>query len=216
MVTDLSKFMYRNRRAGRPWCVLLLAAALSVAWVPVKADGKASAVAPRGAKPIPPVGVVDARHAGTAAQLYFSRGVPGRQLSYFRLSDPSATTAQCCLSTKGRPALDLEVPNLAAAEQQATVRTAAVLGHDAEAGFIGVAFGGAGATAQRLSPHQVRIGWAREKLTLDVFHCVSSEGMHVRVAENGTGRELAHYYVPLGADVEADCTPDLMPVRPRR
>jgi hypothetical protein len=211
MVIDLCKFMCRNRRTGRPLRVLLLVATLCAEWVPVKAGGEASAASPRGAKPIPPVGVADARQAGTAAQLYFSRGVPGPRLSYFRLSDPSATTAQCCLSTQGRPVPDLDVPNLTAAEQQETMRIAAVLDHDAAASFIGVAFDGTGATAQRLSPHQVRIKWAGQKLALDVFHCVSSEGMHVRVAEIGAGGELAHYYVPLGLDVEADCTPDLMP-----
>jgi len=196
---------------GRRVRMLLLVATLCAVWVPVKAGGEASAAAPRGAKPLPLVGVADARQAGTAAQLYFSRSVPGLRLSYFRLSDPSATSAQCCLSTKGRPVLDLDVPNLTAAEQQETVRIAAVLDHDAEASFIGVAFAGVGATAQRLSPHQVRIEWAGQKLALDVFHCVSSEGMHVRVAESGAGSELAHYYVPLGYDVEADCTPHLMP-----
>ncbi len=211
MVTDPCKVTRRNRRTGRPWRVLLLAATLCAAGVPVNAGGEASVAAPRGAKPIPPIGVADARQAGAAAQLYFSRSVPGRRLSYFRLSDPSATTAQCCLRTQGRPVPDLDVANLAAAQQQETMRIAAVLDHDAAAGFIGVAFDGAGATAQRLSPHQVRIGWAREKLAVDVFHCVSSEGMHVRVVVNGTGSELAHYYVPLGYDVEADCTPVLMP-----
>lgn len=62
-------------------------------------------------------------------------------------------------------------------------------------------------------PHQVRMGWATENLVLDVFHCVSSEGLHVRIAEDSTGSELAHYYVPLGAEVDADCTPELMPGR---
>jgi hypothetical protein len=213
MVTDPCKFMCRNRSADRPWSVLLLAAMLSAAWVPVKADGQASAAAIPGAKPIPPIGVVDARHAGTGAKLYFSRGVPGRRLSYFRLSDPSATAAQCCLSTKGRPVSDLGVPRLAAGKQRASMRISAVLEHDAEVGFIGLAFDGAGAAVQRLSLHHVRIEWAGEKLALDVFHCVSSEGMHVRVADTRTGSELAHYYVPLGAEVDADCTPDLMPGR---
>jgi len=193
--------------------VLLLVATLSAAWVPVRADGAAGAAAARGTRPVPLVGVVDARHAGTAAQLYFSRSVPMRRWSYFRLSDLSATAAQCCLSPKGRPASDPGVPSLAAGAQRATVRMAALLSHDAEAGFIGLVFDGTGAAARRLSPHQVRVEWAREKLVLDVFHCVSSEGMHVRVAEGGTGSELAHYYVPLGADVDADCTPDLMPGR---
>lgn len=209
MATDPCKFTGRNRRTGRPWHVLVLVATLSVAWVSVKADGQASAAATPGARPIPPVGVVDARHAGTAAQIYFSRRMPGRRLSYFRLSDPSAAAAQCCLSTKGRAASELGVLRLAAGKQRATVRVPAVLDHNAEAGFIGLTFDGAGAIAQRLSPHQVRIGWAREKLVLDVYHCVSGEGMHVRVAENSTGSELAHYYVPLGAEVDADCTPDM-------
>jgi hypothetical protein len=74
-----------------------------------------------------------------------------------------------------------------------------------------LAFNGTGATVQRLSPHQVRVEWASEKLALDVFHCVSRESMHVRVAESGTGSELAHYYVPLVAEVDPDCTPGLMP-----
>jgi hypothetical protein len=213
MVTDPCQFTRRKQLAGRPWCVLLLVATLSAAWMSAQADGAASAAAAPGMRPVPPVGVVDARHAGAAAQLYFSRSVPMRRLSYFRLSDPTATAAQCCLSPKGRPVSDPGVPSLAAGAQQATVRMAAVLSQGMEVGFIGLAFDGAGAVAQRLSVHQVRVEWARKKLALDVFHCVSSEGMHVRVAESSTGGELAHYYVPLGADVDADCTPDLMPGR---
>jgi hypothetical protein len=40
------------------------------------------------------VGIVDARHAGKAAHLYFGGAVPARRLSYFRLSDPAATASR--------------------------------------------------------------------------------------------------------------------------
>lgn len=217
MVIDPCRMPRRIQLTGRVRHVLVLVATLSTtAWVPVRADGAASAAAAPGARPVPLVGVVDARHSGTAARIYYSRSVPMRRLSYFRLSDVSATSAQCCVSPKGRPVSDPGVPSLAAGAPRATVRMAASLSHAVEAGFIGVVFDSTGAIAQRISPHQVRIEWAREKLALDVFHCVSSEGMHVRVApaaEGSTGNELAHYYVPLGADVDADCTPDVMPGR---
>ena len=216
MVIDRCRMTRRNRATGRPgrrWYALLLVASLSAACISVRADGAASAASARATKPVPVLGVVDARHAGTAVQLYFNRSVPMRRLSYFRLSDPSATAAQCCVSPKGRPVSDPGVPSLVAGAQRATVRLAASLSHDAETGFVGFAFDGTGAIARRLSPHRVRVEWDSEKLALDVFHCVASEGMHVRVADGRTGSELAHYYVPLGADVDADCTPELIPGR---
>lgn len=159
------------------------------------------------------VGIVDARHAGTAAHLYFGGAVPTDRLSYLRLSDPAAAASQCCVAAYGPTAVNNTVLRQAEKENLGTLQAPATLAPGSDTGFIGIAFEAQGAAAERLSPYHVRVAWPRRKQSLDAFHCLSSEGMHVRVVDTATGVEVVRYYVALGTEVDADCTDALMPMR---
>lgn len=203
-----------HNRAAQGRFVLAGLAVLALMWAGMAwADGDPHAGTARKQPTAAKVGIVDARHAGKAAHLYFSLAVPARRLSYFRLSDPAATASQCCVAANGRTVANNTVLRRAESGNIGTRRAPATLAPGSDEGFIGIAFEAQGVAAERLSPHHVRVAWPQRKQSLDAFHCLSSEGLHVRVADTATGAEVVRYYVPLGSEVDADCTDALMPMR---
>lgn len=63
-------------------------------------------------------------------------------------------------------------------------------------------------TVKHISSHRILLRWPDSRQQVRVDHCLAAEGLHVKIAENtGAGRwkPAAHYYLPLGADVQPDC-----------
>jgi hypothetical protein len=154
-------------------------------------------------------GIVDARHGGRAVKLTVSQPARGKQLTYLNLSQPEATQAACCIATGKR---------LSKAQAGREV-WAGTLSRRAANGFFGIALVRAPQRIERTSPNEIVLSWRATRTvsaaaSVRVIHCVSSEGFNVRVVDaskGAAGTELNRYYVPLGMDVEPDCTPALMP-----
>jgi hypothetical protein len=83
----------------------------------------------------------------------------------------------------------------------------------AEFGFVGLVFAsGTQAKIKRLNSRELilqRSTRSGHLPPLYVRHCLSQEGLHVWLAgarySNPYGSQSTHYYLPLGADVQADC-----------
>ena len=189
--------------------LLLRAAILSGLTALFATSTVAKETIPRSAEGI--VGIVDARHGGRAVKLNVSQPVREKQLRYLNLSQVEPTQSSCCVTIGKRTAKG---------EAGSEVR-AGTLSRRASLGFFGVVFATAPSHIERTSPNEVLLSWRASgadaaSSSVRLIHCVSAEGLNVRVLKRagGTeGAELRRYYVPLGMDVEPDCTPALMPLR---
>ena len=157
------------------------------------------------------VGVIDARHGGRTVKLNLSQSVWPKQLRYFSVSQTERTQSSCCVTIGKR----------ATKAQDGSEVRAGLLSRRAPEGFFGVVFVNAPSQIERTSPNEVRLSWHASRapataVSVRVIHCVSAEGLNVRVlkqTDGADGTELHRYYVPLGMDIEPDCTPALMPPR---
>lgn len=154
------------------------------------------------------VGIIDARHGGRAVKLNLSQPVRAKQLRYLNVSQIERTQASCCVTLSKRTAQ---------AQDGSEVR-AGVLSRRAAEGFFGVVFVNAPIQIERTSANEIELSWRASRAdatpaSVRVIHCLSTEGLNLRVLQRSDGAELRRYYVPLGMDVEPDCTPALMPPR---
>lgn len=155
------------------------------------------------------VGVLDARHGGRAVKLNLRQPVSAKQLRYLNVAKIDSPQSSCCVSV-GRRA--------STAQDGSEVRSG-MLSRRAREGFFGVLFVNAPNQIERTSPNEVLLSWRATRAvradatptSVQVIHCLSSEGLKVRVLNRSDGAELHRYYVPLGMEVEPDCTAALMP-----
>ncbi|MFI8619232.1 hypothetical protein ACIGHN_27415 [Acidovorax sp. NPDC077693] len=130
------------------------------------------------------VGIVDARRPD-APRLVLGQVQPeGEALHYLRLSPPVGNKPECCVQV-GIAAQDASILRyrgedaLPADEHDAKFRK---LPNDA---FVGVLLS-KNSVVSRTSAHQVVLQWSDRQARVRVDHCLSSEGMHVKIAESDT------------------------------
>ena len=184
----------------RAWVVCAL-----VGWA-----GMAAAPAAAGSDPV--VGIVDMKRP-KAGRLHLPASAPRTtQLHFLRLSEPAAGAIECCLRVRaGAPNTGV---SLTVEGREVTLRSARVrLSRPVEEGFIGLALGGVNPRARRVSAHEVELAWPGTQQRVKVFHCLTGEALQVWAVDAASEREVGRYSVPLGMDVEADCSESIMPAR---
>lgn len=208
--------MVTERRHPTPARARHLLLALALACGGAHAKGPAPAHA--GAAPAPPlserVGIVDAR-SPDAARIATAPGAKGgaadAELRYLRLSPPPGKAAECCIQPQApTPTQEASILRYDGDDAQPAGEREARFTQPPGDGFVGLAVHGKPAVT-RASSNRVFLQWPDHKGSVRVDHCLSTEGLHVKIADSvGPGRwkPAAHYYLPLGADVPPDCPAD--------
>ncbi len=173
------------------------------------------------AAPAPPsarVGIVDARMPdaarvalpgmGPSAEAVPGNAAPPHELRFLRLSPPAGQATECCI--RPQAPVDPQETSLLryqGADAEPAAEREARFTHLPGDGFVGLAVQGK-PTVKRASSHRLLLRWPDSRQQVRVDHCLAAEGLHVKIAEStGAGRwkPAAHYYLPLGADVQPDC-----------
>ncbi|GKS88681.1 hypothetical protein [Acidovorax sp. SUPP2539] len=148
------------------------------------------------------VGLLDARRPD-APRLVLGQPQPeGEALHYLRLSPPMGQKPECCVQA-GAAVQDGSILQYRGEDTVPADERDAKFQKAPEEGFVGLLLA-KNALVSRTNAHRVVLQWPDRKARVRVDHCLSSEGMHVRVAESGAKGQWvlkAHYYLPLGADV---------------
>ncbi len=178
--------------------------------------GAAHAAAP--APPSARVGIVDARMPdaarvalpgmGSPTEAASGNAAPPHELRFLRLSPPQGKTTECCIRPQAPvDPQDASLLRYQGADAEPAAGRGARFTHAPGDGFVGLAMQGK-PTIKRTSSHRILLRWPDSMQQVRVDHCLAAEGLHVRIAEStGAGRwkPAAHYYLPLGADVQPDC-----------
>ncbi|MDA8521771.1 hypothetical protein [Acidovorax sp. NCPPB 4044] len=130
------------------------------------------------------------------------------KIALLGLSPPAGKATECCI----RPLAPVDGPEAAllryeGPEAKPAAEREARFTHPPGDGFVGLSIEGRPAV-KRASPQRILLRWPDRKTQVRVDHCLSTEGLHVKIAEStpaGGWKPAAHYYLPLGADVQADC-----------
>lgn len=196
----------------------LAALAVASAAAPVTASAGASAAAPA-ATATPWFALADLRQPRQAALLYAPRGpAPRTALSFIPLA-PAEGKPQvaCCVQVRGKakPDTDSGAALLQAdSEAPPLQRQAARLSKPVSGPVLALAIDGRRPVVDSTAAHTLLIHWPGRAEQLRVQHCVSAEGLHLRVtpvaAQGGPAAPVQHFYLPLGMEVEADCPADMM------
>jgi hypothetical protein len=149
------------------------------------------------------VGLIDAR-LPSAAVAIGETPAAGTKLRFFRLSSTTRRGVECCVKV-GNAAATTELLLYQGSETLAAPASAATVSSPVDEGFIGLALMGQGVRVRRLSEQKLSVSWSHLPGKVVVEHCLSQEGIHVRLSETSHPDEPVHYYLPLGMDVEANC-----------
>ena len=183
---------------------LLLALTLWMAVVPALASAQPAPDAT--VNPLHVVGVLDARYARRGVALMVPPNYRGRQLRYVNISSLDKARSECCVVIANKPA----APQASNAATPSTGSATGTLTRRAKDGFFAVLVATAPTSVKRVSDNEVQLTW-KAKAAVRVIHCLSSEGLNVRVMDAANQQETQRYYVSLGMDVAPDCTDALMP-----
>ena len=161
--------------------------------------------------------LIDASRTGKPAIVYATAELAlnrSSAIGFARLSPPVSTALECCarVTRATSPSRDLQ-SRLVGAESASRFTTAQLTKRPLVP-FIGVGFVGATAqTAQivRENEHSFLLKRGAANADVRVQHCVSGETFHLRAIDVVTLQERRRYSLPLGMDVEADCTEQIMP-----
>ncbi len=176
--------------------------------------------APLVATTSPVLGVIDARHGGRAVALMLPTSARGKSLSYFNLFNTEKTRAECCVLV-GRKVAPRQASNVAS---PAAISATGMLKRSAKEGFFGLLLERTPNAVKRVSANEVQMSWDERSASTSspgsgatrvqrVIHCLSSEGLNIRLIDGASQQELQRYYVALGMDVAPDCTDALMPLK---
>lgn len=152
------------------------------------------------------VGLLDARRPDAPRLVLGQLQPEGAALHYLRLSPPMGKKPECCVQA-GAAVQDASILQYRGEDAVPADERDAKFQKAPEEGFVGLLLA-KNAVVSRTHAHRVVLRWPDRKARLRVDHCLSSEGMHVKVAESGAKGQWvpkAHYYLPLGADVTPDC-----------
>ncbi|MBI5256154.1 MAG: hypothetical protein HY855_06620 [Burkholderiales bacterium] len=161
------------------------------------------------------VGAAAAAYPGVAYPFAPGRLVLGQRLHWVPLAPadaPAASRARCCLQLgaargavpAGALSLGAAGPSAPMAGRSARARPAPTMP------VIALAFTGAGATVSNLSAQGLTLRWAGLPGAVQVAHCTSGEGLHVRLSGWPSPGAVQQLYLPLGMDVEPSCPPDML------
>ena len=185
-----------------------------------------TAVAAAGSPTVPTVrddGIVliDFNGHGSNAMAYLTDGMTiskSSTIRFMRLSPPISEGLKCCARVNRAPSLlsphttDVEVISTIAQKDAATHFTTVRLpkGQHPEP-LVGIGFTQAVSKVLRENDHALLVKRPGGKGDLRVQHCLTSEAFTMRVVDVASSKERRRYYLPLGMDVEADCTEEIMP-----
>jgi hypothetical protein len=132
-------------------------------------------------------------------------------LNYLRLSPPLSETFECCVRISGTqlPSRDIRVYTTRQSSKGKYVTARAT--KRGELSFIGLGIAGKAPLVTRENNNTLLLKWADGKNQSRVYHCVSTETVHMRAVDVATSKEQLRYSLPLGMDVEVDCNEDIMP-----
>ncbi|MBL8357519.1 MAG: hypothetical protein JNM01_22225 [Delftia acidovorans] len=158
----------------------------------------------------PPISLLDARKPQAAIAVSGGSIAATGQQHYFRLAPETSQTPECCVTT-GQPAESsiLRYQGKTGTEAVAADARAALFMPPVAEGFIGLQLA-EGARVRVLGPQRLLVWWPDRPGLTRVDHCLSREGLHVQWREqvaSGRWAGAQHYYLPLGMDVEPDCSP---------
>jgi hypothetical protein len=157
-------------------------------------------------EPLARVGLIDAKLPGAVAVIA-EQPMSRRALRFYRLSSPIFRGVECCVNI-GEGAAESSVLRYQGTDTSAVTAQAATLDAPLEEGFLGLALAGPDVRVRRINSHKISVNWKRHRGTVDVEHCLSQEGLHVRLSHGG---RRVHYYLPLGTAVEANCPASMAP-----
>ncbi|SDO94860.1 hypothetical protein SAMN04489708_105107 [Paracidovorax cattleyae] len=195
------------RRAVRPALLCCIALAWGVAHAaPYPTKSLAARVA-----------ILDARSPATARLATMDAtdpsvlpgdGAPLPQLRFLRLSPATASSKECCVQPLAPvDPRDASTLRYEGEDAQPAAEREVRFTHAPREGFVGLAVEG-DAVVTRMPSHRILLRWPDRKASLRVDHCLSAEGLHLKISE-GTGagpwKPAAHYYLPLAADARPDC-----------
>lgn len=194
-------------------CCIALACGLAHAKPPRPGEAVAAPATPLAAR----VAILDARSPAIARLATMDApdpavppgdGAPLPQLRFLRLSPPTGSSTDCCVQPLAPvDPQDASILRYEGESPQPAAEREARFTHAPREGFIGLALEGRPAVA-RMPGRRILLRWPDRKGSLRVDHCLSAEGLHLKISEgNGAGRwkPAAHYYLPLATDVQPDC-----------
>lgn len=149
------------------------------------------------------VGLIDAR-LPSAAVAMGDTPAAGTTLRFFRLSSTTRRGVECCVKVSN-VAATTELLLYQGSETLAAAANAAAVSSPEDDGFIGLALMGQGVRVRRMSEQKLSVSWSRLPGKVVVEHCLSQEGIHVRLSEPAHPDNGVHYYLPLGMAVEPNC-----------
>ena len=161
--------------------------------------------------------LIDASRTGKPAIVYATAEIAlnkSSSIGFMRLSPPLSTALECCARVTRPTSASRDLQARLAGAAPSARFTTAQLTQRQPTSFIGVGF--VDATAEtikimRENEHSFLLNRAGTDAEERVQHCVSGETFHLRVIDRVTAQEKRRYSLPLGMDVEADCTEQIMP-----
>ena len=151
-------------------------------------------------EPLARVGLIDAK-LPSAAAVIAEPPIASGGLRFYRLSSPIFRGIECCVNI-GEGAAQSSVLRYQGTDTSAVTAQAATFDQPLDEGFVGLVLAGPDVRVRRVNTHKVSVSWKRHRGKVDVEHCLSQEGLHVRLSHAG---RRVHYYLPLGAAVEPNC-----------
>ena len=206
---------FRNAVSRRP---VAQYAARALGWIASLGCSIVAAAAPGLPAGGDAVVLVDARRTGKSAIVYATAEIAlnkASAISFMRLSPPMSTALECCARVTRATSPSRDLQSRVSGTQSAARFTTAQLSKPTTVPFVGVGFVGAMAkTAQIVRENEHSFLFKRGGQSTDdrIQHCISGETFHLRVIDVDTLQERRRYSLPLGMDVEADCTEQIMPM----
>lgn len=155
-------------------------------------------------------GVLDARFAGREVTARLDSKVSA-QRRYALVQLPAVAEAlpikACCVNVKAK------LPRAKQDTSSTSIAYRGQLSYSPELGFFGLLLKSAPDTVTRTSAHEFQMAWHKKHVTLNAVHCLSNEGLHIRLLDGKSNEEIRRYYVSLDMAVEPTCTPSIMPIQ---
>ncbi len=152
------------------------------------------------------VRLIDAK-LPNAAVVVGEKPVGSSKLRFYRLSSPVSPGVECCVNI-GEVDAQTAVLRYQATGPSAATALAATFDRPLDEGFVGLALVGPDVRVRRVNANKVSVSWKRRQGKVDVEHCLSKEGLHVRLSHAG---HRVHYYLPLEMAVEPNCPASMVP-----
>jgi hypothetical protein len=151
-------------------------------------------------EPLARVSLIDAK-LPSAAAVIAEQPITSGGLRFYRLSSPIFRGIECCV-TIGEGAAQSSVLRYQGTDTSAVAAQTATFDQPLDEGFAGLVLAGPDVRVRRINTHKVSVSWKRHRGKVNVEHCLSQEGLHVRLSHAG---RRVHYYLPLGAAVVPNC-----------